>query len=444
MAVAAVAPTLVSDTADVLGRRPVYLASLTLYAAANVGIALSKSYAALLGLRVLQALSISGTISTAYGVITDVASPAERGTFASVMAFAITIAPSFGPILSGSISYAAGWTWIFWFLSIAAGLCLAIMVFLLPETSRNVVGNDSIPPPKLLRLPFPNVMRHWKQEEKSEKVERKLPNPLKSLMIHTRRDNMVIVLAYGLYYVVYTCMNAALSVLFIDIYDLNQWQTGLIYLPFGLGGTASAFMSGPLLDTAYRRARTQRGLPSDRVLRDNLDISPVEKARLSVMWAPMIMTVCSVMAFGWVLHFHLHIAIPLSLQFIAGLAMQLDSSVYNVLLVDKNHRTPAAATASSNIVRCALAAITVSFLQRLIDSLGIGWTFTFMSGLCVISTGLFLVDYYRGTVWRQQALGLTISQEDHSRDEGRSGYQASDHENPVSGAFICTRERSGN
>lgn len=61
MAVAAIAPTLVSDTADVLGRRPVYLASLTLYIASNVGIALSKSYAALMGLRVLQALSISGT-----------------------------------------------------------------------------------------------------------------------------------------------------------------------------------------------------------------------------------------------------------------------------------------------------------------------------------------------------------------------------------------------
>lgn len=74
--------------------------------------------------------------------------------------------------------------------------------------------------------------------------------------------------------------------------------------------------------------------------------------------------------------------------------------------MDKNHRTPAAAQAASNIVRCALAAIAVSFLQDMIDVMGIGWTYTFLSGLCVVIMGLFWVDYYRGMVWRQRSLGL--------------------------------------
>lgn len=60
MAVATVAPTLVGDAADVLGRRPVYVVILTLYMAADVAIVLADSYSALLGLRVLQALAISG------------------------------------------------------------------------------------------------------------------------------------------------------------------------------------------------------------------------------------------------------------------------------------------------------------------------------------------------------------------------------------------------
>ena len=103
MAVATVAPTLVGDAADVLGRRPVYVLALTLYIGANVAIVLSNTYSALLGLRVLQALAISGmpsvlillslltssgTFSIAYGVITDVASPAERGSFVSLVSFA--------------------------------------------------------------------------------------------------------------------------------------------------------------------------------------------------------------------------------------------------------------------------------------------------------------------------------------------------------------------
>lgn len=60
MAVATVAPTLVGDAADVLGRRPVYVLALGLYFVANVAIALAESYAALVGLRVLQAVAISG------------------------------------------------------------------------------------------------------------------------------------------------------------------------------------------------------------------------------------------------------------------------------------------------------------------------------------------------------------------------------------------------
>ena len=63
MAVATVAPTLVGDTADVLGRRPVYAIALSLYIGANTAIVLANSYSALLGLRVLQALAISGMLS---------------------------------------------------------------------------------------------------------------------------------------------------------------------------------------------------------------------------------------------------------------------------------------------------------------------------------------------------------------------------------------------
>ncbi|KAK8038031.1 major facilitator superfamily transporter, partial [Apiospora phragmitis] len=193
-------------------------------------------------------------------------------------------------------------------------------------------------------------------------------------------DNATVILACGILYVVYTFVNASLSVLFIDIYGLNQWQTGLIYLPFGLGGTISTFFSGTLLDNAYRKAMTRRVLPTDKVSGDDLDSFPIEKARLGVIWAPMILTTMSVVAFGWVLQLRKNIAIPLALQFIAGLCMQLNFSIYNTLLVDKNHRTPAAAQASSNIVRCTLAAIVIAFMGYTLDAMGIGWTFTFLGG----------------------------------------------------------------
>lgn len=62
LAVATVAPTLVGDAADVLGRRPVYILVLSFYIGANIAIALVKKYGALVGLRVVQALAISGEV----------------------------------------------------------------------------------------------------------------------------------------------------------------------------------------------------------------------------------------------------------------------------------------------------------------------------------------------------------------------------------------------
>lgn len=169
------------------------------------------------------------------------------------------------------------------------------------ETSRNIVGNGSRKPPVYLVLPISRFMRHWKGADEPSRRKSQTPSPLKSLVILWRKDNATIILACGLLYAVYTCINASLSTLFIEIYQFNQWQAGLIYLPFGLGGTGSTFISGPLLDRAYRNARTSRGLSTDRARGDDLDNFPVEKARLSVVWIPMIITICSIIAFGWVL-----------------------------------------------------------------------------------------------------------------------------------------------
>lgn len=147
-------------------------------------------------------------------------------------------------------------------------------------------------------------MRHWQESRGTAPHVWKVPNPLKSLVILGRRDNAVIILACGLPYAVYTCINASLSTLFIDIYGLNQWQAGIIYLPFGVGGTVSTFFSGPLLNAAYRNARAKRGLSTDKAGGDDLDNFVIEKARLVVVWVPMLLTACSVVAFGWFLHYH--------------------------------------------------------------------------------------------------------------------------------------------
>jgi len=53
-------PALVGNAADKLGRRPVFLATLTVYVAANIGLALQTSFGLLFSLRMMHSAGISG------------------------------------------------------------------------------------------------------------------------------------------------------------------------------------------------------------------------------------------------------------------------------------------------------------------------------------------------------------------------------------------------
>ena len=60
MVVSGITPAIVGDLADMVGRRPIYLATFLIYFAANIGLALQRSYPALLVLRMLQSAGGSG------------------------------------------------------------------------------------------------------------------------------------------------------------------------------------------------------------------------------------------------------------------------------------------------------------------------------------------------------------------------------------------------
>lgn len=88
------------------------------------------------------------------------------------------------------------------------------------------------------------------------------------------------------------------------------------------------------------------------------------------------------------------------MQFLLGVSVQMCFNINNTLLIDINHTTPATAQASSNIIRCALAAVAVAVFQDIINAIGEGWTFTLLGALCSVSAALYWVDREKGMVWR--------------------------------------------
>lgn len=81
MVVQGVAPSFFGAFSDTCGRRLMFTISLAIYVAANLALCFTSSYPMLMVLRGLQAAGSAATISISAGVIADIASPRERGSF---------------------------------------------------------------------------------------------------------------------------------------------------------------------------------------------------------------------------------------------------------------------------------------------------------------------------------------------------------------------------
>ena len=171
-------------------------------------------------------------------------------------------ATAIGPVLGGALAQCPGWRWIFWVLAISSGICLLLISFFLPETSRFIVGNGSQKVSGLHRTLFSffhpskplqsqngvGSSESGPSEQQDEAILKsfRIPNPLASLKMLWAKDTALITLINGIYYMNVSCLQASISALFINLYGLSELKAGLIYLPFGIGSCIGAYCSGSL------------------------------------------------------------------------------------------------------------------------------------------------------------------------------------------------------
>lgn len=119
---------------DSLGRRPVVLWGVAIFTLASVGCAVSQTIGQLVFFRVLQGLSAGAGIVVSRAVIRDMFEPAQAQKVMSQVTIYFGVAPAIAPIIGGWLFVQAGWSSIFWFLSVI-GCALWIANYkLLPET----------------------------------------------------------------------------------------------------------------------------------------------------------------------------------------------------------------------------------------------------------------------------------------------------------------------
>lgn len=120
--------------ADAIGRKPVMVGGISLFALASVGCALAPSLPVLLIFRVLQGLSAGGGVIVSRTIIRDLfdGPPAQR--LMSQVGMIFGLGPALAPIVGGGLLQLGPWPTIFWFLAAYGVLLVGLISLRLPET----------------------------------------------------------------------------------------------------------------------------------------------------------------------------------------------------------------------------------------------------------------------------------------------------------------------
>lgn len=200
------------------------------------------------------------------------------------------VAPSLGPIAGGLLTQYLGWQAIFWFLAIIATVFFVVLLLFFPETCRVIVGDGSIPPSGWNR-PLCACVKLSRTSTSTTSVTKpsncrdkhlSIPNPCPSLRLLFRRPVGLVLLANGVIFGSYYAVTAGLPAQFAKLYDLDDLQVGLCYIPASLGSLLSATANGVLVDWNYHRICTKAGRSLEQDHKQHLLSFPIEKSRLQI------------------------------------------------------------------------------------------------------------------------------------------------------------------
>ena len=119
--------------ADRIGRRKLYILSLTAFGIGAGLCAIAPNLTLLVLGRFVQGLGGGALMPVGMAMVYDLFPPHRRGTAMGIWGIGIMAAPAAGPPLGGWLVSAAGWRWIFWVFVVVAAVAVALAARWLPE-----------------------------------------------------------------------------------------------------------------------------------------------------------------------------------------------------------------------------------------------------------------------------------------------------------------------
>ncbi|PYI03536.1 MFS general substrate transporter [Aspergillus sclerotiicarbonarius CBS 121057] len=123
---------------EMVGRRPVYLVSMTVFLLLILPSALARNIEAILIGRFFGGLFGSAIMGNSPASVNDLVSDKHRALAFGIWSIGPTNGPVYGPIIGGFLFEYLGWRWTNWIVLIVGGAVLVLMCFI-PETYAPVI-----------------------------------------------------------------------------------------------------------------------------------------------------------------------------------------------------------------------------------------------------------------------------------------------------------------
>ncbi|KAJ5230768.1 hypothetical protein N7489_011476 [Penicillium chrysogenum] len=231
------------------GRRPIFLLSLVLSCACNIGCAKSTNYASMAACRALVSLFISPAMAIGSVVVTETFFKHERARYMGVWTLMVTLGVPVGPFIFGFVTQRVGYRWIYWILATTNAVEFILYIFFGPET--RYIGADVQSRSSAFKTQYLSLRR----------ID---PTPFKvtefwhPLTLFTNIPVMLAAIAYSMVFLFASVLNSVeVPQLLQSKFELNAQQLGLLFLGLIIGSLLGeqlgGFMSDMWMNTRARR-----------------------------------------------------------------------------------------------------------------------------------------------------------------------------------------------
>ncbi|OZJ05165.1 hypothetical protein BZG36_02217 [Bifiguratus adelaidae] len=413
-------------------RRPIYLATLLVFAGASIGSAFVNNVWVLVVLRCLQSCGASAGSALGPGTVADCFEVWERGTAMGMMFVGSFFGPLLGPIIGGFLTSGLGWRSTFWFCFALGAVLWLLMFFVMPETYRReevwgptakgaILNGKSKEMDVEANRPASDEKTETtagldeKAEEQKEAEDRaeyqapdgpteELPdhattanpnkrgrlNPLASLYLLRHPFVLLSSLESGIAFGTMFTIETVIPGQYQSVYGLPTDIIGLTFLGAGVGNILGASMGGKLSDFFLRRAKDKRGggyLPEDRIV--------------PTVWPGGFFFIpFGALLFGWAVERHLNLAAPIVGFGILCFGLMQIFGCVSTYLVDAMPGKGASATAAANFTRMVMACALSLVANPLVAAVGPGYLGVLLAALNVVCMLAVVLLKFKGVALR--------------------------------------------